>query len=329
MLESKRVLVVGSLNMDLVVYCARRPGPGETLTGTHFSTVPGGKGANQALAAARLGGRVTIVGRVGDDDFGGRLVDSLYGAGADVSRIARTGGVSTGVALITVDGDGENSIVVVPGANGRLTPADVERNAELVAGAGALLLQLEVPLETVTAAARVAAEAGVPVLLDPAPAPSEPLPAELLQATDILLPNQHEAAVLAGSAVPEDLTTARVVASDLLGLGPRVVVLKLGLQGALIATGSSCSHVPGIKVPVVDTTGAGDAFGGALAVALAGGMDLAMGVAFANRAGALSVTRRGAQPSMPTRPEVDRLQASADRYEYVDWTRPAAPATGI
>lgn len=328
-MEPKRVLVVGSLNMDLVVYCARRPGPGETLPGTDFTSVPGGKGANQALAAARLGGRVNMIGRVGADDFGGRLVDSLHDAGADVSRITRSTGVSTGVALITVDDQGENSIVVVPGANGRLTPADVERSRDLFAGAGALLLQLEVPLDTVTAAARLAAEAGVPVLLDPAPAPLEPLPSELLRATDILLPNQHEAAVLAGTAPPEDLTTARVVASDLLGLGPRVVVLKLGAQGALVATGSSCRHMPGIRVNAVDSTGAGDAFGGALAVALAQGMDLAMGVAFANRAGALSVTRRGAQPSMPTRSEVDRLQAAADRYDYVDWTRPAAPATGI
>jgi len=255
-----------------------------------------------------------MIGRVGDDDFGSRLLDSLGRAGVDTGRVAVTPGVSTGVALITVDASGENAIVVVPGANGRLTPADIGRCRDLFEGAGALLLQLEVPLDSVVAAARLAREAGVQVLLDPAPAPDGPLPGELLEAVDILLPNQHEAAVLAGREVP-DLTTARVVATDLVGLGPSAVVLKLGAGGALICTGSRCEHVRGIRVPAVDSTGAGDAFAGALAVALAEDYGLVPAVAFANRAGALSVTRRGAQPSMPCRPEVERLSASGDRYE--------------
>lgn len=319
-MEAKRVLVVGSLNMDLVVYCPRRPGPGETVPGTEFATMPGGKGANQALAAARLGGRVSMVGRVGVDDFGGRLVESLVEAGVDTRRVDRTPGVSTGIALITVDAGGENSIVVVPGANGRVTPDDIRRNAGLFKEVGAVLLQLEIPLETVITAARLARAAGAQVLLDPAPAPASPLPADLLAVVDILLPNEHEAEILAGRPLA-DLTAARLVATDLLDLGPRVVVLKLGRQGALVATGSGCHHVAGISVPVVDSTAAGDAFAAGLAVALAEGLDLFAAVAFANRAGALSVSRRGAQPSMPDRQEVERLIAAGDRYEDMQEAR--------
>ena len=310
----KRVLVVGSLNRDLIVYCDRRPGPGETLAGTAFAMAPGGKGANQALAAARLGGHVSLLGRVGEDAFGERLLGSLREAGVDTRSVARTVGVSTGVALIIVDGNGENSIVIVPGANSLLTPNDVAAGANLFREAGAVLLQLEVPLQTVVAAARAAAAAGARVLLDPAPVPGGPLPRELLQLADVLLPNQHEAGVLAGRAVP-DLAAAWDVADDLLDLGPRAVVLKVGAQGAIVAANGRCDHVPGLEVPAVDTTGAGDAFAGALGVALVEGLDLLDGVAFANRAAALSVTRRGAQPSMPTRHEVDRLAGARDRYE--------------
>jgi ribokinase len=317
--------VVGSLNMDLVVFCPRRPRPGETVTGTGFATFPGGKGANQAFSAGRLGGRVSMVGRVGDDDFGSRLTASLGGAGVDTGRVFRTPGVPTGVACITVEENGENSIVIIPGANGRLTPGDIERSRDLFMQAGVLLLQLEIPIETVVAAAHLARSSGATVLLDPAPVSAEPVPGELLTAVDVLLPNQHEAAVLAGRAAP-DLTTARVVAADLLGLGPRVVVLKLGAQGALITTGSQCDYIRGIKVPVADTTAAGDAFAGALAVALSEGLELVSAVAFANRAAALSVTRRGAQPSMPLRREVERLAAAGDRYADIQAGRTSLSA---
>ncbi len=312
-MPENRVLVVGSLNMDLVVFCCRRPGPGETVSGREFVTVPGGKGANQAVAAGRLGGRVAMLGRVGDDEFGDRLIANLAAAGVDTGRVLRTPGTSTGIASITVDPSGENSIVVVPGANGRLTPADVTAARDLFIGAGAILLQLEVPLQTVTAAAQLAKSVGATVVLDPAPAPEKPLPGELLASVDILVPNQHEAGVLAGRPV-SDLAVARLVATDLLDLGPSVVVLKVGERGALIATGSRVDYVPGISVPAVDTTGAGDAFAGGLAVGLAEGLDVLRAVALANRTAALSVTKPGAQTSIPSRHEVERLAMAGDRY---------------
>lgn len=312
-MPGRGVLVVGSLNMDLVVFCSRRPGPGETVSGFKFVTVPGGKGANQAVAAGRLGAHVAMLGRVGDDDFGARLVTSLADAGVDTGKVLPTPGISTGIAVITVDPAGENSIVVVPGANGRLTPDDVAAASELFTGAGAVLLQLEVPLETVTAAARLAKSKGATVVLDPAPAPESRLPDELLTSVDILTPNQHEAGLLAGRPI-SDLATARLVATDLLSLGPGVVVVKLGERGALIATGSRVEYVPGIRVPAVDTTGAGDAFAGGLAVGLAEGLDVSGAVALANRTAALSVTKPGAQTSMPSRLEVERLAMVGDSY---------------
>lgn len=298
------IVVIGSLNVDLVVRTARRPAPGETVPGDEFRIIPGGKGANQAVAAARLGGKVAMLGRVGDDTFGQSLVSSLRAARVHTSRVLSTPGVPTGTALIIVEHSGQNSIVVVAGANGLLSPADVEAAAELIASAKVLMLQLEIPLDTVRKAVELAHNRGVTVLLDPAPA--QPLPPELLRQVDIITPNENEAAVLTGRPV-NDLKSAKLAASDLLRQGANRVLIKLGPRGALLAEGNRFEHSQGFPVEAVDTTAAGDAFAGGLAVALVEGKDLSNAVTFANAVGALSVTRFGAQTSMPSRPEVEQF----------------------
>ncbi len=295
------ILVLGSLNTDLVARVPRRPTGGETLTGIDFKTINGGKGANQAVAAARLGARVAMVGRVGDDVFGGSMLEGLSQDGIDISGVAVTPGVSSGTALITVDDRAENSIIIIPGANGRLTPTDVERHQALITGARVLMLQLEVPIETVVRAAEVAKRAGVTVLLDPAPA--RELPAGLLRNVDIITPNETEASILTGRTVG-DARSAKLAAVDLMSRGISTVLIKLGARGALLATGNTFEHVDGFQVHAVDTTAAGDAFGGALGTALVEGMPLTEAVTFANAVGALATTRFGAQTSMPTRAEV-------------------------
>ncbi|MHB9145784.1 MAG: ribokinase [Symbiobacteriia bacterium] len=296
------IVVLGSLNMDLVARVPRRPAGGETLTGSDFRTVPGGKGANQAVAAARLGARVAMVGRVGSDVFGTSLVEGLRRDGIDTACVEQTPGVSSGTALITVDDEAQNSIVIIPGANGQLTPADVDRHADLIRSARVLMLQLEVPLETVRQAAATAHQSGVTVILDPAPA--RELPPDLLSNIDVITPNETEASLLTGRAVG-DARSAKLAAVDLLAAGVGTVLIKLGPRGALLATGNTYEHVPGFPVVAVDTTAAGDAFGGALATALVEGRDLSTAVTFANAVGALATTRFGAQTSMPGREEVD------------------------
>ncbi|MEW6547442.1 MAG: ribokinase [Bacillota bacterium] len=298
------IVVIGSLNVDLVVRTARRPAPGETVSGDEFRMIPGGKGANQAVAAARLGGKVAMLGRVGDDPFGQSLVGSLRAAGVHTDGVLRTPGVPTGTALIIVEHSGQNSIVVVAGANGLLSPADVETAAEVIASARVLMLQLEIPLDTVRKAVELAHNRRVTVLLDPAPA--RPLPPELLRQVDIITPNESEAAVLTGRQVT-DLKSAKLAASDLLRQGANRVLIKLGPRGALLAEGNRFEHCRGFPVEAVDTTAAGDAFAGGLAVALVEGKDLSNAVTFANAVGALSVTRFGAQTSMPSRPEVEQF----------------------
>ncbi|HMF77817.1 MAG TPA: ribokinase [Bryobacteraceae bacterium] len=304
-----KIVVSGSLNMDAVAVTPRIPIAGETILGSRFFTTPGGKGANQAYAAARLGGDVAMVGRVGDDAFGIQMRNGLADAGCAVEGIRVFPGAS-GVAVIYVSERGENSIVVVPGANQLLTPGDIALERGLFDGCLAVLLQLETPLETVIAAARLAHEQGARVILDPAPAPSSPLPRELLEAVDILTPNETEAAILTGSAhKPLSPGEAAAIALKLQALGPPAVIVKLGAQGCLLWDDCDASVLPAPTVTAVDTTAAGDVFNGALAVALSEGLTLKQACQFAVQASALSVTRMGAQSSIPTRAEVESFQA--------------------
>lgn len=302
-----RIVVIGSSNTDLIAQVPRLPQAGETLLGGTFSIAPGGKGANQAVAAARLGAAVTLVAQVGIDDFGSQALQNFEREGLDTRFIVRDEAAPSGVALIFVGGEGENMIVVVPGANAHLTPADVDRAAEAITSAEVLLLQLEIPLETVRYAARRAAAAGTRVILNPAPA--QPLPAELLQSVSILTPNRREAELLSGQPAP-DATAALAAAEKLRAQGVGTVVITLGAQGALWVGEASSGLVPAPSVQALDTTAAGDAFNGALAVALGEGRELQEAICFANAAGALATTRLGAQPSLPTRREVEALRSS-------------------
>jgi len=299
------VVVFGSINMDLVVRTPRLPTPGETLTGHTFFTAPGGKGANQAVACARLGAPTRMVGRVGDDLFGEQLRASLRSFGVQDDGVLTTPGPS-GVALIAVDDTAENTIVIVPGANGAVSIADIPRLERALDGARALLLQLEVPIETVVAAARAAHTRGVTVILDPAPA--LPLPDELYALADIITPNEHEAATLTGIAVRDD-QGAIAAARALIARGARRVAIKLGARGALTADTEGEQFWSSFTVTPVDTVAAGDAFNGGLAVALSEGRSFDEAIRWGLAAGALSVTRHGAQPSMPERNEVLTLLA--------------------
>lgn len=285
-----RVAVVGSANVDLVCRVERLPRPGETVTGGRFFSAAGGKGANQAVAAARLGAQVAFVARVGDDGHGREALAGYRAEGLDITRVSVDPSQPTGVALILVEAAGENVIAVASGANAGLSPADAAAAGEAIRAAQVLLLQLEVPLPTVLAAARAARAAGVTVILNPAPMPSDGLPAELLAAVDVLTPNEREAEVLGGEAA-------------LRGLEPTVVLTR-GRRGALVVEADRVVAVPAPEVTAVDTVGAGDAFNGALAVAMAEGRPLAEAVAWACAAGALAATRSGAQPSLPTRVEL-------------------------
>jgi len=314
---NKPIVVVGSINMDLVARVKAIPLPGQTVTGLGFETTPGGKGANQAVGASRLGVPVKMVGKVGEDVFGQALLDNLAKADVGVWAVERCQGPS-GVALIEVAESGENSIVVVPGANGKVDCAYVDSNAELIRGAGMVLLQLETPMATIGHVLEICAGANVPVMLDPAPAAS--LPDDAWKRIAWFTPNETEAAFYLGGA-----TDTEAAAKELLAKGVRGVVLKRGAEGAYVAT-SDASHVatqwhgapgsagevhgrwvPAFKVEAVDTVGAGDCFNGAFAVALMEGEDPWRAARFASAAAAISVTRRGAQASMPTRAEVDEF----------------------
>jgi ribokinase len=295
------LLVVGSANADLVIGVERRPGPGETVLGSDLAVHPGGKGANQAVAAARLGARTALLARVGDDAHGRLLLDAQRAAGVDTVGVL-VGGAPTGVALITVDPSGDNSIVVSPGANGKLTPADIRAAGSLFHASRVVSAQLEIPLETVVEVVRTLPP-GTRFVLNPSP--PRPLPQEVLAACDPLIVNEHEARVLLGEAglsdVPEDW--ARL----LLARGPRSVVVTLGARGALVASAEGVARVPSVRVEAVDTTGAGDAFTAALAWRLGSGESLADAAAYAARVGAAAVTRAGAQESYPTAAEVAAL----------------------
>jgi ribokinase len=291
------VFVLGSINQDFILKVERRPNPGETVTNAELSTGSGGKGANQAAAAALLGASVTFLGRVGDDEFGEPLVRALGEKGIDTTLIERASGASTGAAFITVTPDGENAITVAPGANRSLTPEDVDAASEAIRDARVLVAQMEIPVETVLQAVEVAAEMGTRTLVNLAPIFE--IPHELLERLDPLVVNEHEAAFLLGSEV-EGVDGALSAVSRLLSLGSRSAVITVGEAGAVFANGESTGHLPAPKVDVVDTTGAGDAFVGALAVQLARGVPLEEAVAYAVRAGAAAVTKEGAQGALPT-----------------------------
>ncbi|MEW6638021.1 MAG: ribokinase [Actinomycetota bacterium] len=298
------VFVAGSINRDFVLKVERRPEPGETVTNAELSLHDGGKGANQAAAAARLGASVAILGRVGDDGLGEPLLDSLREKGVYTNLVERAAGYSTGAAFITVTPDGENAITVAPGANRALTPDDVNAASESIRESSVLVAQMEIPPEVVERAAMVADGAGVRVVLNLAP--TFELPRSLLERLDTLVVNEHETAFLLGERV-EGVDGARVAAPKLLDLGPRSAVITLGSDGAVVADGEEVSHHPAPRVEVVDTTGAGDAFVGALAARLARGDSLAEAASYAVRAGAAAVTKEGAQGALPTPEVVERL----------------------
>lgn len=299
------VVVFGSINMDLVARTVRLPAPGETVAGLSFVTTPGGKGANQAVACARLGAQTTMVGRVGGDSLGVELQAALETAGVDVEYVHAVPGPS-GVAQIVVDEAGQNMIVVVPGANGTLGPDDTHCLEKLLANAGALLLQLEIPLKASWSAAEIAFRHGVPAIFDPAPAPSVGLASELYRVIGIITPNETEAAALVGFPIDDD-ASARRAATILRERGCNAVIIKRGARGALLADADGMRHLDPFPVNVVDTVAAGDAFNGALAVGLSEGMALDAAARFAMAAGALAVTKPGAQAAMPTRAELEAL----------------------
>ena len=293
------LVVVGSANADLVIGVVRRPGAGETVLGSDLAVHPGGKGANQAVAAARLGARTALLARIGDDEHGRMLLDVQRRAGIDTAGVL-VGGAPTGVALIVVDPSGDNSIVVSPGANARLTPVDVRAAGAMLRAARVVSLQLEIPPETVAETVRTAVAAGTRVVLNPSP--PAPLPDDVLAACDPLVVNEHEAKVLLAGDPAADGESPEAWAAALLSRGPRSVVVTLGPAGALVARadGDCPVTVPSPVVRAVDTTGAGDAFTGALAWRLGAGDDLETAVRLAVRVGAAAVTRTGAQQSLPT-----------------------------
>jgi ribokinase len=303
-MKKSRILVVGSSNTDMIVQLKKLPGPGETVINGKFSTAPGGKGANQAVGAARAGGSVTFLGCVGSDDFGDSALENLGRDGIDVSHVVRDPKAPSGVAFIFVAAGGENSIAVASGSNDRLSVANVRRSASLFRKADIMLVQLETPLPTVAAAVALASKAGLTVILNPAPARA--LPASLLRKVSILTPNEHEAELLTQIKVTDEASAAKA-AEALLGMGVGAVVMTLGKRGAYIAAGGVREWAPGFKVKAVDTTAAGDIFNGALAVALGEGSILTDAVRFAQAAAAISVTRAGAQPSAPNRKEIERM----------------------
>jgi len=302
--KKSNIVVVGSSNTDMIIKLQHIPRAGETVLGGEFLTAAGGKGANQAVAASRAGGRVSLIARLGSDILGDQAIAGFISDGIDISHIARERRLASGAALIFVARNGENSIAVAPGANGRLSPADVKKARALITEARILLMQLETPLDTVHAAARIAASKGVWVILNPAPA--RKLPDSLLRQVSILTPNESEAERLTGIRLTS-IAAAKKAAARLRQRGVQTVILTLGARGALIADEQDARLIPGFKVKAVDTTAAGDVFNGALAVALTEGRPIDQAVRIANAAAAISVTRWGAQPSAPTRRSIEKF----------------------
>lgn len=298
---NKNILVIGSINYDLVVYTQRHPIPGETILGDRFQTFPGGKGANQAIAAARLGGNVQMVGKIGFDSFGKELSDNLNKNQVDISNVRKVK-APTGTAHITVDANGQNSIIVVPGANVTLTRQDMDALKETIQRTKLLVLQLEIPLEVVVHAIDIAYASGITILLNPAPA--TPIPIETLRKVTFLIPNESELALLSGIEI-NNFSDCRKAISHLQSLGCNQIILTRGEHGAYYFYQDNQIFAPPFDVPVVDTTAAGDAFIGGLAAALADDMDLHVALLRASAAGALAVTKAGAQTSLPTITELN------------------------
>jgi len=298
----KRILVIGSSNTDMVIKTEKIPVPGETILGGKFLLNPGGKGANQAVAAARLGGKVTFVTKRGNDLFGNQAVGLFMREGIDTQYIVKDPELPSGVALITVDSKGENSIVVAPGSNGNLLQEDIPLKIFNSGKFGILLLQLEIPLKTVEYSARLASENNIKVILNPAPA--QGLTDNLLKYIWLLIPNETETEILSGIKA-HDNSSADEATTALQKKGVKNIIITMGEAGAYVKSENFTGMVPGIKVNAVDTTAAGDVFNGAIAVALSEGKDLKEAVAFANKAASISVTRMGAQASAPYRNEVD------------------------
>jgi ribokinase len=304
------VVVLGSLNMDLVVRTSRMPKPGETVPGEQFTTVPGGKGANQAAAAARLGASVEMIGCVGDDAFGPTILDNLRAQGVGTERVRVVEGAASGTAMIIVDERGENSIVVAPGANALVGVEDVENARDLIAGARFLVMQFEIPLPVVCAAIDLAAEVGVPVILNAAPAHG--INEDILACVPYVVVNEHEAEYITSIQIV-DMESARLAVRALATIGIAHPILTVGEDGALLATAHRTLHVPARQVEVVDTTAAGDAFVGGLTVALLRGQPLEDAVRYATCAGTLATTVLGAQPSLPSAEQVEAFCSGGAR----------------
>ena len=303
-----KIIVVGSLSVDMIIQSSHLPKPGETIVGGTYIQVTGGKGANQAVGASRLGADVSMVGRIGSDANGDIVRENLTIDGVNQDHVKSDSEGATAIAFILVDEAGENSIVVASGANMELTTADVDEAAGLFDSAEILLLQLESPIETITHAAQLAQQKGVTVILNPAPA--QPLPEALLSAVDVLIPNETEAAMLSGMSV-DTLEEAEAAGKKLLETVKGSVILTLGGRGSLVVTAESAELVPAFKVDVLDTTAAGDSFVGGFAVALAEGKSLAEAARFGNATGGLATTKMGAQTSLPTRTDADAIASSS------------------
>jgi ribokinase len=294
-MTGRQITVIGSINMDLVTSTSQIPKVGETVLGQSFHTIPGGKGANQAVAAARLGGDVTMIGAVGDDSFGKTLVEHLTKQGINTKHIMEVKGVSTGIATIILS-EADNSIIVVPGANNYITPEIIEKHEERIKASSILLLQLEIPLESVIKAVELAKKHGILTILNPAPI--QKLPKELLEMVDYVTPNEHEQTLLFASIDGSDQIVAK--------LKEKCIVTK-GSKGVMVYKNGKKIEIPSIQVEAVDTTGAGDSFNGALAYALCDGLEIEVASRFANVVGAISVTKLGAQTGMPTKKEVEEF----------------------
>ncbi|MFL2546903.1 MAG: ribokinase [Candidatus Rariloculaceae bacterium] len=304
MMDKVKIVVVGSSNTDMVVKSGRIPTPGETVVGGEFFVAAGGKGANQAVAAARLGAAVRFISRVGSDSFGDQAIAGYQAVGIDTDLIVRDSNNATGVALILVDEVGENAISVASGANHAMNEDDVEGAAAAIREADVLVMQLELPMSVVAGAAEIAAEAGVPVILDPAPAPEGALPESLLRNITCIKPNASEAEGLTGIRIADE-TSAREAASALLGMGPSCAIITMGADGALLADESGAVLVPATQINAEDTTAAGDAFCGALACGWGLGLPLSEAVLMASQAGTFAATRMGAQSSLATLAELE------------------------
>ncbi len=300
----KKILVVGSSNTDMVIKTRKFPAPGETILGGRFFMNPGGKGANQAVAARRLGGIVSFVGKIGNDIFGKQAMQLLEDEGIRIDFVATDSDNPSGVAMITVDAEGENSIVVAPGSNGTLSPKDVDQAATELNDADLVLLQLETPLDTVSYIAEKANSLGKKVVLNPAPAPASPLPDALYKNLFIITPNETEAELLTGIRATDE-SSAQLAAEALRAKGVNIVIITMGASGAFLLSPTHSGMIPAPLVKAVDTTAAGDTFNGALVVAISEGLELAEAVRFASQAASLSVTKIGAQSSIPYRKEVE------------------------